>query len=48
MNDMMNRFNSNLNSNNIEQNITIHAEFPDATDRNEIEEAFNSLVNRAA
>jgi hypothetical protein len=32
----------------LEQNIEIHAEFPYATDRYEIEEAFNSLVNRAS
>ena len=32
----------------VEQEVTIHAEFPNATDRNEIEEAFNNLVNRAS
>ena len=32
----------------LEQNVEIHAEFPNATDRYEIEEAFNSLVNRAS
>lgn len=31
----------------LEQNVTIHAEFPNATNRNEIEEAFSNLVNRA-
>ena len=31
-----------------EQNVTIHAEFPDATNHNEIEEAFNNLLNRAS
>ena len=32
----------------LEQSVSIHAEFPNATDRYEIEEAFNSLVNRAS
>lgn len=32
----------------LQQEVTIHAEFPNATDHNEIEEAFNSLVNRAS
>ena len=32
----------------LQQEVTIHAEFPNATDRNEIEEAFKSLVNRAS
>lgn len=32
----------------LEQVVTIHAEFPNATDHNEIEEAFNNLVNRAS
>lgn len=36
------------NSQTLEQNVTIHAEFPNATDHNEIEEAFNNLVNRAS
>lgn len=31
----------------IEQQVTITAEFPNATDHNEIEEAFNSLINKA-
>lgn len=31
----------------LQQNVEIKAEFPNATDRNEIEEAFNSLINRA-
>jgi hypothetical protein len=30
----------------IEQNITIHAEFPDAVNQHEIEEAFNNLFMR--
>lgn len=33
---------------NLEQEVTIHAEFPSVKDRNEIEEAFNNLVNRAS
>ena len=32
----------------LQQEVTIHAEFPNATDHNEIEEAFNNLVNRAS
>lgn len=32
----------------IEQEVTIHAEFPNATDHTEIEEAFNTLINQAA
>lgn len=32
----------------ISQNITINAEFPDATDRNEIQAAFENLFNRAS
>jgi hypothetical protein len=32
----------------IEQYITIEANFPEATDRFEIEEAFNSLANLAS
>ena len=32
----------------LEQEVTIHAEFPNATDRNEIEEAFNSLIGTAS
>ena len=31
----------------LEQEVTIHAEFPNAKDHAEIEEAFNSLINRA-
>lgn len=30
------------------QNIQIHAEFPDATDHSEIEQAFNNLINTAS
>ena len=32
----------------IEQSVTIHAEFPNATDHSEIEEAFSTLLNRAS
>ena len=32
----------------IQQEITIHAEFPDATDHNEIEAAFDTLFVRAS
>lgn len=32
----------------LSQEVTIHAEFPNATDRNEIEEAFNSLIGTAS
>ena len=32
----------------LEQTVTIHAEFPNATNHSEIEEAFNNLVNRAS
>lgn len=32
----------------MEQQVTIYAEFPDATDHNEIEQAFNSLLNTAS
>lgn len=32
----------------LEQSVTIHAEFPNATNHSEIEEAFNNLVNRAS
>ena len=32
----------------LQQEVTIHAEFPNATDHNEIEEAFNTLINRAS
>ena len=32
----------------IEQNVTIHADFPNVTDRNEIAEAFNNLLNVAS
>jgi hypothetical protein len=32
----------------IEQDVTIHAEFPNATNHSEIEAAFDTLINRAA
>ena len=32
----------------LEQKVEIRAEFPNATDHNEIEEAFNTLINRAS
>jgi hypothetical protein len=32
----------------LEQNVKIEASFPGVTDRNEIEEAFNNLVNKAS
>jgi hypothetical protein len=32
----------------VEQEVTIHAEFPNATNHSEIEEAFNTLLNRAS
>ena len=36
------------NSETVEQNVHIEANFPSVTDRNEIEEAFNNLINTAA
>jgi hypothetical protein len=38
----------NSNKETLDQNVTIHAEFPNATDKNEIEEAFNDLINLAS
>jgi hypothetical protein len=32
----------------MEQNVHIEASFPGVVDRNEIEEAFNNLVNKAS
>jgi hypothetical protein len=32
----------------LEQNVKIEASFPNVQDRNEIEEAFNNLINRAS
>ena len=46
--NLMNNINTPNNlTPNIEQNITIHAEFPDATDHSEIELAFDNLINKA-
>lgn len=39
---------SNSANNGIEQHIEIHAEFPDATNHREIEEAFDNLMNLAS
>ena len=36
------------NSQSIEQQVTIHAEFPNATNHTEIEQAFDTLINRAS
>lgn len=40
------RFNDGMMT--IQQEVTIHAEFPDVSDRNEIKEAFGDLINMAA
>jgi hypothetical protein len=32
----------------LDQNVTIHAEFPNATNHSEIEEAFNNLIGLAS
>ena len=32
----------------LEQEVTIHAEFPNATNRTEIEEAFDNIINLAS
>ena len=37
-----------LTASGTQQNITIHADFPNATDHSEIEEAFNNLLNTAS
>ena len=36
------------NSQTLEQQVTITAEFPNATNHDEIEEAFNNLINTAS
>jgi hypothetical protein len=36
------------NTQTLEQMVTIHAEFPNAINHTEIEEAFDTLVNRAS
>ena len=41
-------FAGNGGGNALEQMVTIHAEFPNANNRAEIEAAFDNLVNRAA
>lgn len=41
-------FAMNGNGSQFEQNVKIEAEFPNVTDRYEIEQAFNNLVNRAS
>ena len=38
----------NSHTNALNQTITIHADFPTATDRNEIEEAFKNIINTAS
>lgn len=40
--------NANSSTEGMEQNITIHADFPNVTERSEIEAAFNNLVNKAS
>ena len=37
----------NAGGNYLDQNVTIHAEFPNATKHSEIEEAFNNLIGLA-
>lgn len=37
-----------MNPNTFEQNVSIEAHFPNVNDRNEIEEAFNNLINTAS
>ena len=41
------RFNMN-NTDTLEQNVHIEASFPGITEHNELEQAFNNLVNQAA
>ena len=41
-------FDQGLTSGAIQQLVTIHAEFPNVQDHNEIELALNDLVNRAS
>jgi len=38
----------NNNNGTLQQDVTIHAEFPNVTERNEIAEAFKTLVNEAS
>jgi hypothetical protein len=39
---------STANSGTLEQSVSIEAHFPNVSDRNEIEEAFNNLINTAS
>ena len=39
---------SNMNTSALEQQVHIEASFPGVQDRNEIEEAFNNLINKAS
>lgn len=43
-----NFFNLPDNNKTIQQEVTIHAEFPNATNHSEIEQAFDTLINRAS
>ena len=45
---MLNAADVGNNNQVLEQQVEIHAEFPNAKDRHEIEEAFNTLINRAS
>lgn len=40
--------NNNSSPNETQQNITIHADFPNVTEKSQIEAAFNNLVNKAS
>ena len=40
--------NANSSTEGMEQNITIHADFPNVTEKSQIEAAFNNLVNKAS
>ena len=42
------RFTAGTQKDTLEQNVTIHAEFPNATDHTEIEQAFQNLSNLAS
>ena len=43
-----NSFTNSLAASGMQQNVTIHADFPNATNHSEIEEAFNNLLNAAS
>ena len=45
---LLSRLSDIFGSGTLEQNVTIHAEFPNATNHSEIEEAFDNLINRAS